>query len=423
MSAQEFDVIVYGATGFTGRLVAEYLLRTYGADGEVRWALAGRDSAKLKAVALELGAPASVPLITVDARDGAALDALAHRARVIITTVGPYQLYGEGLLAACVRAGADYVDLCGEPNWMAAMIEKYEAQAKQSGARIVFSCGFDSIPFDCGVWFLQQKAKERFGQPAQRVRGRVRKMKGGASGGTMASMLATFEAVRRDPAVGAQMLDPFALSPTRLRAQPNGDEAVEDDDIPTWSAPFIMAAINTKNVHRTNALTGYGYGRDFMYSEMMMTGPGAGGEKRARAMVNQSKLQRALLGFAPTRALLKQFALPKPGQGPSKEEREDGMYDVLFVGSTEDGRTIRTSIYGDKDPGYGSTSKMIAEAALCLNDTPRSTTPGGIYTPAAAMGDALIDRLQARSVLRFIVEDEAKPLRAGPLPPDYQAAS
>jgi short subunit dehydrogenase-like uncharacterized protein len=423
MSAQEFDVVVYGATGFTGRLVAEYILKTYGAEGDVRWAMAGRDAAKLKAVANELGAPMSLPLIAVDARDGTALDALAHRARVIITTVGPYQLYGEGLLAACVRAGTDYVDLCGEPNWMAAMIEKYEAQAKQSGARIVFSCGFDSIPFDCGVWFLQQKAKERFGQPAQRVRGRVRKMKGGASGGTMASMLATFEAVRRDPAVGAQMLDPFALSPTRLRAQPSGDEATNDDDIPTWSAPFIMAAINTKNVHRTNALTDYAYGRDFMYCEMMMTGEGPAGEKRARATVNQSNLQRTLLGFAPTRALLKQFALPKPGQGPSKEERESGMYDVLFVGGTDDGRSIRTSVYGDKDPGYGSTSKMITEAALCLNDTPRATTPGGIHTPAAAMGDALVDRLQARSVLRFIVEDEAKPMRAGPLPPDYQAAS
>jgi short subunit dehydrogenase-like uncharacterized protein len=419
MSAQEFDVIVYGATGFTGRLVAEYMLRTYGAEGDVRWAMAGRDAAKLKAVSIELGAPMSMPLIAASAAE---LDALAHRARVVITTVGPYQLYGEGILSACVKAGADYVDLCGEPNWMAAMIAKYEAQAKQTGARIVFSCGFDSIPFDCGVWYLQQHARERFGGPALNVRGRVRKIKGGPSGGTMASMLATFEAVRRDPKIGVQMLDPFALSPEQLVPQPSGDGAVNDADIPTWSAPFIMAAINTKNVHRTNALTNYSYGRNFTYDEMMATGDGADGEKRAKATVSQSNMQRTLLGFAPTRALLKQFALPKPGQGPSKEERENGMYDVLFVGKTPDGRSIRTSVYGDKDPGYGSTSKMITEAALCLNDTPRSTTPGGIYTPAAALGDALIDRLQARSVLRFQVEDEVKQVRAGPLPPDYQTA-
>lgn len=423
MSAQEFDVVVYGATGFTGRLVAEYLLKTYGAEGEVRWAMAGRDKDKLKALAIELGAPMSLPLIAVDARDANALDSLAHRARVVITTVGPYQLYGEGLLAACVGAGTDYVDLCGEPNWMAAMIAKYEAQAKQSGARIVFSCGFDSIPFDCGVWYLQQRARERLGGPCLNVRGRVRKMKGGASGGTMASMLATFEAVRRDPRIGAQMLDPFALSPEQLAPQPSGDGAVNDADIPTWSAPFIMAAINTKNVHRTNALTGCAYGRNFTYDEMMATGDGAAGEKRAKAAVSQSNIQRLLLGFAPTRALLKQFALPKPGQGPSKEERESGMYDVLFVGKTADGRAIRTSVYGDKDPGYGSTSKMITEAALCLNDTPRSTTPGGIWTPAAAMGDALVDRLQARAVLRFKIEDDDAPIRAAPLPPDYQSAN
>ncbi|HYD88171.1 MAG TPA: saccharopine dehydrogenase NADP-binding domain-containing protein [Vitreimonas sp.] len=405
MSAQEFDVVVYGATGFTGRLVAEHLLRTYGADGDVRWAMAGRDREKLKALAIELGLPLNFPLIEASTSDTGALDALAHRTRVVITTVGPYQLYGEPLLAACVRAGTDYVDLCGEPNWMAAMIAKYETQAKQSGARIVFSCGFDSIPFDCGVWFLQQEAIRRFGKPAQNVRGRVRKIKGGASGGTMASMLATLEAGKRDPNVAAQLTDPFALAPRKLAPQPSGDVAVHDADIPSWSAPFIMAAINTKNVHRTNAVRGYPYGEDFTYSEMMLTGDGAAGEKRARAAVSQSNMQRALLAFAPTRWLLKQFALPKPGQGPLKEERESGMYDVLYVGDADDGRSLRAVVSGDKDPGYGSTSKMISEAALCLLATPRETTPGGIWTPAAAMGDALIDRLVMRAGLRFSLEN------------------
>jgi short subunit dehydrogenase-like uncharacterized protein len=405
MSAQEFDVVVYGATGFTGKLVAEHLLKTYGAEGDVRWAMAGRDEEKLKAVRAEIGAPYSLPIIVAGANDSNALDAMAHRARVVITTVGPYQRYGEGLLAACAKAGTDYVDLCGEPNWMAAMIAKYEKVAKESGARIVFSCGFDSIPFDGGVWFIQQQAKARFGQPLRDVRGRVRKMKGAFSGGTAASMLATYEAVRKDPSIAAQMTDPYALAPQRLAPQPDGETPREDSDINSWSAPFVMAAINTKNVHRSNALLNYPYGRDFTYSEMMLTGPGAKGKQRAKSAAGAAKLQRSLLGFAPTRALITQFALPKPGQGPDKQARETGMFDVLYVGTTADGRTLKASVYGDKDPGYGSTSKMISEAALTLNDTSRQTTPGGIWTPAAAMGDALIARLQERAGLTFKLEN------------------
>lgn len=405
MSAQEFDVVIYGATGFTGKLVAEHMMRVYGAEGEVRWAIAGRDEEKLKTVRNDIGASYKLPIIVAGANDSNALDAMAHRARVIITTVGPYQRYGEGLLAACAKAGTDYVDLCGEPNWMADMIAKYEKTAKESGARIVFSCGFDSIPFDCGVWFLQQEAKARFGQPLRDVRGRVRKMKGTFSGGTMASMLATLEAVKREPSLAARMTDAFLLSPERLAPQPNGEVVTEDADINSWAAPFVMASINTKNVHRTNALAKHPYGRDFTYSEMMMTGGGAQGQKRAKSAMGASNMQRALLGFAPTRMLLTQFALPKPGEGPDKNARETGMYDVLYVGTTADNRTLRASVYGDKDPGYGSTSKMISEAALTLNDTSRQTTPGGIWTPAAAMGDALIARLQQKAGLTFKLEN------------------
>lgn len=405
MSAQEFDVVVYGATGFTGKLVAEHLLKTYGASGQVRWAIAGRDEEKLKHVRSEIGAPFTLPIIVAKATDSGQLDALAHRTRVVITTVGPYQRYGEGLLAACAKAGTDYVDLCGEPNWMAAMIAKYEKTAQESGARIVFSCGFDSIPFDCGVWFLQQEAKARFGLPLRDVRGRVRKMKGTFSGGTMASMLATLDAVKREPSLAARMVDPFLLSPERLAPQPNGDVVTEDADINSWAAPFVMASINTKNVHRTNALARHAYGKDFTYSEMMMTGGGPKGRQRAKSAASASNMQRALLGFAPTRMLLTQFALPKPGEGPDKEARETGMYDVLYVGTAADGRRLHASVYGDKDPGYGSTSKMISEAALVLNDTSRQTTPGGIWTPAAAMGDALIARLQERAGLTFKLEN------------------
>jgi len=405
--ARAYDLVVYGATGFTGRLVAEHLLASHGAAGDVSWAMAGRSAGKLAEVRDLIGAPASVALITADASDPASLRALAGSAKVIVTTVGPYQLYGEGLVAACAAAGTDYVDLCGEPAWMAAMIGKYAAAAKASGARIVFSCGFDSIPFDLGVFFLEQHARAKFGGPAVRVRGRVRKMKGSFSGGTAASLLATVEAAARDPSVVKTLADPFALTPGFVgAAQPSGAEVAEDTAAGSWVAPFMMAMINTKAVHRSNLLLNHAYGRDFVYDEMMMTGPGATGEKRARAMARREAIQNALIGFGPTRALISRFVLPKPGQGPSKSARDSGFYDVLFIGETADGRTLRVAVKGDRDPGYGSTSKMIAESGICLaRDVSHESVGGGFWTTASAMGDALIGRLQARAGLTFTLEN------------------
>jgi short subunit dehydrogenase-like uncharacterized protein len=400
-NGREFEVIVYGASGFTGRLVAENLQRTYGSD--VSWAMAGRDKAKLDGVKNEIGA--NVAVIIVNASDSASLEAMAARAKVVLTTVGPYQLYGEPLLAACAKTGTDYVDLCGEPNWMAAMIAKYSDAAKASGARIVFSCGFDSIPFDLGVFYLQQQAKQRFGAPVPRVKGRVRSMKGTFSGGTMASFLATMEATRRDPSLVTTMADPYALVGEQAAAQPNGDAVKHDDGI-GWSAPFVMAAINVKNVLRSNALSNYAYGRDFQYDEMIATGDGADGEKRARAVLKQSNTQNAMMNFGPARAILRTFVLPKPGQGPTKEQRENGSYDVVFVGEAADGRALRASVKGDKDPGYASTSRMITESALCLaRDVSREETAGGIWTTAPAMGSKLIERLQQNAGLKFSLEN------------------
>jgi short subunit dehydrogenase-like uncharacterized protein len=402
-----YDVIVYGATGFTGRLVAEHMLAKYGVGRDVRWAMAGRSRSKLESVRAEIGAPADLPLMIADASDPASLVAMARSAKAVITTVGPYQLYGEGLIVACVEAGTDYVDLCGEPAWMAAMIEKYDAKAKASGARIVFSCGFDSIPFDLGVVFLQKQAKERFGAPAPRVRGRVRKMKGGFSGGTVASLLATLEAAKRDPTIPKTLADPFALTPGfKGPAQPPGDAAIHDDKAGQWAGPFVMAMINTKNIHRTNLLLGKAFGADFVYDEMMLTGDGPKGQKRAKAAANFSRMQNTLMNFGPTRVLIRTFALPKPGQGPSKEERETGFYDVLFIAEMKDGRVLKAGVKGDKDPGYGSTSKMIAESALCLaREVGRDRTPGGVWTPGAAMGETLIARLEANAGLRFALEN------------------
>ena len=400
------DLIVFGATGFTGRLVAEYLLASQGVGGELRWALAGRSMARLEALRDEIGAPATLRLVATDARDAAALADLARSTRIVITTVGPYQLHGEPLLAACAMAGTDYVDLCGEPGWMAAMIARHQSAAQASGARIVFSCGFDSIPFDLGLLFLQTEAHRRFGAPLQRVHGLVRVMKGGFSGGTAASLLATLEAIGRDPGLARAMADPFALTPGFTGpSQPDSADAGFDPLAPGWTAPFVMAAINTKNVHRTNALRGHAYGRDFVYAERELKGDGAVGEHRARAAARTARVQNWLLGFAPTRALIRRFALPQPGQGPNATQRENGGYELLFVGQAADRRTLRAVVKGDRDPGYGSTSKMISESAMCLlRDVDHQATPGGVWTPAAAMGLALVERLQKRAGLSFEIE-------------------
>ncbi len=402
-----YDLIVYGASGFTGRLVAEHLLGAYGATGDISWAMAGRSAGKIAEVRDLIGGPSTLPLITADASDQASLKTMAESAKVIISTVGPYQLYGEGLVAACAASGTDYVDLCGEPAWMAAMVRKYADAARASGARIVFSCGFDSIPSDLGVFFLEQQARARFGGPATRVRGRVRKMKGSFSGGTAASLLATVEAAAREPAILKTLSDPFALTPGFVgAAQPSGNEVFEDIAAESWVAPFIKATINTKAIHRSNLLLNHAYGRDFVYDEMMMTGSGPAGEKRAKALARREAIQNALIGFAPTRALIRKFVLPKPGQGPSRADRDAGFYDILLIGETGDGRTLRVSVKGDKDPGYGSTSKMIAESAICLaREVAHDAVGGGFWTPASAMGEPLISRLQAKAGLTFTLEN------------------
>lgn len=389
MNTRTYDVVVFGATGFTGRLVAEYLAAEYGSD--VRWAMAGRSADKLAAVRDEIGAPADTPLIVADSADPASLKAMADATAAVITTVGPYQLYGEPLIKACVEAGTDYVDLCGEPAWMYDIIRNYQEPAKASGARIVLSCGFDSIPFDLGVYFLQQHAIEKSGAPLSRVKGRVRKMKGTFSGGTAASFAETMARAAKEPEVINRLRDPFSLVPDfNGPKQPSGMKVIFEEDLNTWSAPFIMASINTKNVHRSNALLGHRYGDDFVYDEMFATGPGENGEQFANMIANDKSMAENP---------------PKPGEGPSKEERETGFYDAMFTGVTADGTRLTAGVAGDKDPGYGSTSKMIAESALCLvKNVDRDQTPGGVYTPAPAMGEALIGRLQEHAGLSFQIE-------------------
>jgi short subunit dehydrogenase-like uncharacterized protein len=391
MSSSKFDIVVYGATGFTGQLVAEYLATQYKGDGNLKWAMAGRSEEKLASVRDAIGAPADTPLIVADASDPASLKAMVAQTKSVISTVGPYQLYGEELVAACAASGTDYLDLCGEPIWMRQMIDKYEAAAKSSGARIVFSCGFDSLPFELGTVVVQEDAKRVFGAPAARVKGRVRDMRGTLSGGTAASARATFEAVAKDLSLVAMLKDPFALTPGfKGPKQPPGSKPVFEEDLQSWAAPFMMALINTRNIHRSNMLMGFPYGKEFVYDEMVLTGAGEKGEANAR-LVMAANTEKTGPGA------------PKPGEGPSKEERENGLYDLLYVAIAPDGRQVRAVVKGDRDPGYGSTSKMISECAICLlRDTP--DVPAGIWTPGAAMGDKLIKRLTDHAGLTFEVE-------------------
>jgi short subunit dehydrogenase-like uncharacterized protein len=391
MSGREFEVIVWGATGYTGRLVAEHLLKTYGAAGDLKWAMAGRSAAKLAEVKAEIGAPDALPTIIADAADPASLDAMVRRADAVISTVGPYQLYGSPLVEGCAMAGTDYVDLTGESNWIAAMITAHQTSAHVSGARLVFSCGFDSIPFDLGVWFAQETFKQRHGAYASRVRGRVRSLKGGLSGGTLASGMATQAAMQKDPALASLLADPFALTPGfDGPAQPDGETPYEDKVTGSWVGPFMMAGINTKAVHRTNFLAGHPWSAGFQYDEMqMLAGPPSEGAGAGMG------------GFSFGAA-----GMPKPGEGPTREERETGYFDILVIAEDGAGNVVRTSVKGDKDPGYGSTAKMLGESAVCLaRDVPRATTPGGCWTPAAAMDGALIRRLETRAGLTFTVED------------------
>ena len=388
--SREFDVIVYGATGFTGRLVAEYINAQYDSS-DIKWAMAGRSQDKLESVRKEMGISESIPLIAADSTDTASLAEMAARTKAVCTTVGPYQLYGDPVVAACVENGTDYVDLSGEPAWMHDTIENYHAAAKKSGARIVHSCGFDSIPFDLGVYFLQKHAIANHGGVCTAVRGRVREMKGTFSGGTAASFFETMKRAGQQPEVLDWLKDPFSLTPDFSGPpQPTGHKPIFEKDLDSWSAPFIMASINTKNVHRSNALLGHLYGTDFIYDEMVLTGPGERGEAAANHVASDNPMANNP---------------PKPGEGPSKEERETGHYEVMYVGDAPDGHRIIASVSGDKDPGYGSTSKMIAEAALCLaKDIDKTTTSGGVYTPAPAMGEALIARLQDNAGLIFTIE-------------------
>ena len=387
--SSEFDFVVYGATGFTGKLVVEYLQAKYSNNNEINWAMAGRSLEKLNQVKTDLGVNNSVKILEVNSNDQASIEKMMEMTDCVLTTVGPYQLYGNEIVKSCAETGTDYVDLCGEPGWMHEIISKYNDKAKETGARIVFSCGFDSIPFDLGVLFLQDEVKKQTGRTSNKVRARVRVMEGEFSGGTAASFGATIASLKTNPDLFSILGNPFSLSEGfQGPQQENDSKPVFDEALGVWVAPFFMAPINTKNVHRSNMLQNHAYGEDFLYNEMWVAGPGEEGEQVAKMMATANPMSGD--------------DVPKPGEGPSKESREAGNYDVLFCADIE-GSVISTSVTGDMDPGYGSTSKMIAESAICLvKDS--AELKGGIYTPASSMGSKLIKRLVDNAGLTFNVE-------------------
>jgi short subunit dehydrogenase-like uncharacterized protein len=406
-------LIVFGATSFVGQILCRYLhelnLEGIKNNQPLNWLMAARSEQKLKQLQQELGGPHAPAYRLADAANETQLRALCEEAGVIISTVGPYALYGEPLIKACVETGTDYCDLTGETQWIRRMIDRYEAKARESGARIVHCCGFDSIPSDLGVWFLQQQAQQQLGSPCQQVKMRVKKVKGGVSGGTVASMMNVAKEAARDPALRREMADPYSLCPAAGKASVRQPKitAVLDKDVNSWIAPFVMEAINTRVVHRSNALLGHPWGQDFLYDEAVMTGAegsqGSVDQGRRRAKLTAFGQPLLMLGFAlpPTRWLMSRF-LPKPGEGPSPAMQRSGFFDLLFVGHTRDGRTIRTTLYGERDPGYGATARMLGQAALCLrDDISKDDKPGGFWTPASALAEPLIVRLQQDAGMVF----------------------
>ncbi len=406
----EFDVVVFGATSFVGQILARYLMQRHGSNGKsLRWAMAGRSVTKLAEVQRSLGEKgADIPLIVADAKDAAAMRALCDRTNVVVSTVGPYALYGEDLVAACVASGTHYCDLTGEPQWIAEMLGKYEAEAARTGARIVHCCGFDSIPSDLGAAYTQEQFIARFGHPASELKMRVRAMKGTFSGGTAASMVNAAKEVIAKPEVRAILKNPYALCPPdkRLKTrQPNVAGAVYDNDAKTWVAPFVMAAINTRVVMRSQALADHSWGEDFVYDEAMMMGAGLSG--RVAAMGLTAGLAAFFAGAAlpPTRWLLEKTVLPAPGEGPSPEAQAAGYWDYRFYARDAQGNTLTTRVTGDRDPGYGSTAKMLGEAAACLaQDLAAGELPGGFWTPATAMAAPLQKRLVEHAGVTFEVK-------------------
>jgi short subunit dehydrogenase-like uncharacterized protein len=395
------DLVLFGATGFTGRLVAEHIARQ-AAGTPLKWALAGRNAGKLEKVRAELAeidaACAELPVIEADALDQAAMAKVAAETRVVCTTVGPYALYGEALVDACARAGTHYCDLTGEVPFIRGSIDRNHEEAKRTGARIVHCCGFDSIPSDLGTLYLQHELVARTGAPAQAVTALFGESSGKLSGGTFASLLGVIDAAAKDKQMRKVLADPHGLDPAG-----GPRSAAKDARGPGWdrvlgkpTAPFVMSAINSRVVRRSHALLGYPWGDDFLYDERMSLPRSPIGLAAAVAITG------ALVGFVaasqvPALRKMIEKRIPKPGEGPTEEERTRGHYKVRLHGEAGGLRLIAT-VSDNVDPGYAGTAKLLGESARCLAEDELPASGGGVMTPASAMGMTLVERLVAVGV-------------------------
>lgn len=399
---REFDVVLYGASSFVGKFVAQHLQRRAEETG-LRWAIAGRSAGKLAAIKQELGLP-DLPVLLAEAHDARALSELAARTKAIASTVGPYAQYGSALVAACAEQGTDYCDLTAEIPWVRRMMDAHGATAAKTGARIVHGCGFDSIPSDLGTWFLQQRAQEQFGEYCRVVNMRLKKASGGFSGGTIASLTDMVTTGAADSAARQLLLNPYALTDYgSAGAQKDGWLAAYDKDSGEWRAPFIMAPINSRVVQRSNFLLGQPWGVDFVYDEAMLTGRGVLGAALAGGVTAVLGGLVGMMAMKPTRAVLRKV-LPAPGDGPSLKAIENGFFEMHAYGHTDSGQQIKLVISGERDPGYGATSRMLAEAVMSLAlDRNEDSVGGGFWTPATAMGQLLVERLEAHAGMKFRV--------------------
>ncbi len=407
MSQRSYDVILWGASGFTGKLVAEYLVNNY-QDKDLSWAMAGRNKEKLASIQTQIGAK-DIPIIIADSHDRSSLDAMTEQASVICTTVGPYAKYGSELVASCIQSGTDYCDLTGEVQWMRKMIDQHHQSALDKGVRIVHTCGFDSVPSDMGVYFMQEELMDKHGEYAEHIKMRVKAMKGGMSGGTYASLSYVMEEAAEDNAIFKVLMDPYGLNPKegpRGQDKPDLQKVIYEEDSKSWLAPFVMATINTKVVRRSHALSGHPYGTSFRYDEAMLMGDGVGGRMKGYATAGTLGL---LMAGKPGSILKKitDKVLPDPGEGPSKSQRENGFYNLRFYGKMKDGTTHIAKVTGDRDPGYGSTSKMLAEAAICLaKDKSKCPDIAGVISPATALAGPYLKRLIDNAGLTFELDSD-----------------
>ena len=402
-TTNRYDIVVWGATGFAGQLVAEHLTGRYPA-AELSVALGGRNESKLQRLRKELTDEtdrAEIPIVVGDATAPASLREMAAQTAVVCTTVGPYTIYGTELVEACIDAGTDYCDLTGEINWVREMIDRYHDEAVEADVKIVHSCGFDSIPADLGVKLLQSYATEEFGAACEFVRIYLEDGEGGVSGGTLASAAELFEAAATDPIARETLTNPYSLAPPgeRYGVDTGEQRRPQRDSIRSiWTAPSPMAAVNERVIRRSNALLSYPWGREFRCTEGIPTGSGISGATAAGGIALGLGVGTAAMKSSLLRRGLRRFIFPEPGSGPSQEEMESGHFSVRAIGrgtATDGPFTVVSEIGAELDPGYGATARMLGEAGMCLlRDETASPLDGGILTPASGIGDPLGDRLR-----------------------------